>query len=101
MFEQLNKDGLLLQNDRLHHEWYESNCMHDCQSDFASHLKLQEGKSGLGLNVISFFNYCKRLELHIAKICLYNFDSLKSHFNIVKLGFTGVYIIFSNFSNFC
>ena len=30
----------------------------------------------------------------ITKICLYNVDSLKSHFYIVKLGFTGVYIIF-------
>ena len=31
---------------------------------------------------------------HITKACLYNFDSLKPHFYIVKLGFTGVYIIF-------
>ena len=31
---------------------------------------------------------------HIKKTCLYNFDSLKPHFYIVKLGFTGVYIIF-------
>ena len=29
----------------------------------------------------------------IAKTCLYNFDPLKPHFYIVKLGFTGVYII--------
>ena len=29
----------------------------------------------------------------ITKTCLYNFDPLKSHFYIVKLGFTGVYII--------
>ena len=28
------------------------------------------------------------------KTCLYNFDPLKPHFFIVKLGFTGVYIIF-------
>ena len=28
------------------------------------------------------------------KTCLYNFDHLKPHFYIVKLGFTGVYIIF-------
>ena len=28
------------------------------------------------------------------KICLYSFDPLKPHFCIVKLGFTGVYIIF-------
>ena len=30
----------------------------------------------------------------ITKTCLYNFDPLKPHFFIVKLGFTGVYIIF-------
>ena len=28
------------------------------------------------------------------EICLYNFDPLKSHIYTVKLGFTGVYIIF-------
>ena len=32
--------------------------------------------------------------MHITKTCLYNFDPLKPHFYIVKLGFTGVYIIF-------
>ena len=30
----------------------------------------------------------------ITKTCLYNFDPLQPHFYIVKLGFTGVYIIF-------
>ena len=30
----------------------------------------------------------------ITKTCLYNFDRLRTHFYIVKLGFTGVYIIF-------
>ena len=30
----------------------------------------------------------------ITKTCLYNFDPLKPHYYIVKLGFTGVYIIF-------
>ena len=30
----------------------------------------------------------------ITKTCLYSFDPLKPHFNIVKLGFTWVYIIF-------
>ena len=34
----------------------------------------------------------------ITKTCLYNFDPLKPHFYIVKLGFTGVYIIFLNFA---
>ena len=32
--------------------------------------------------------------ISITKTCLYNFDPLKPHFYIVKLGFTGVYIIF-------
>ena len=31
---------------------------------------------------------------HITKTRLYNVDPLKPHFFIVKLGFTGVYIIF-------
>ena len=31
---------------------------------------------------------------NITKTRLYNFDPLKPHFYIVKLGFTGVYIIF-------
>ena len=31
---------------------------------------------------------------HITKTYLYNFDPLKPHFYIVKLGFTGVYVIF-------
>ena len=30
----------------------------------------------------------------IVKTFLYNFDSLKPHFYIVKLGFTGVYLLF-------
>ena len=30
----------------------------------------------------------------MTKTCLYNFDPVKPHFYIVKLGFTGVYIIF-------
>ena len=30
---------------------------------------------------------------NITKTCLYNFDPLKSHYRIVKRGFTGVYII--------
>ena len=35
-----------------------------------------------------------KIAAHITKTCLYNFDPLKPHFYIVKLGFTGVYIIF-------
>ena len=36
----------------------------------------------------------KKCVLPITKTCLYNFDPLKPEFYIVKLGFTGVYIIF-------
>ena len=36
----------------------------------------------------------KKLFINITKTYLYNFDPLKPHFYIVKLGFTGVYIIF-------
>ena len=32
--------------------------------------------------------------ISITKTCLYNFDPLEPHFYIVKLGLTGVYIIF-------
>ena len=35
--------------------------------------------------------------MHITKTRLYNFDPLKPHFYIVKLGFTGVYNIFLTF----
>ena len=35
---------------------------------------------------------------NIMKTCLYNFDPIKPYFYIVKLGFTGVYIIFLNFA---
>ena len=34
----------------------------------------------------------------ITKTCLYNVDPLKPHFYMVKLGFTGVYIIFLIFA---
>ena len=34
------------------------------------------------------------MKYFITKTCLYNFDPIKPHFYIVKLGFTGVYIIF-------
>ena len=44
----------------------------------------------------SHLHFEKILEssINIMKTCLYNVDPLKPHFYIVKLGFTGVYIIF-------
>ena len=49
--------------------------------------------------VVKFSIYLNRhvfviLRDDITETCLYNFDPLKPHFYIVKLGFTGVYIIF-------
>ena len=38
------------------------------------------------------------LEFYITKTYLYNVDPLKPHFYVVKLGFTGVYIIFLIFA---
>ena len=35
-----------------------------------------------------------RILVYITKTCLYNVDLHKPHFYIVKLGFTGVYIVF-------
>ena len=41
------------------------------------------------------FNFFQVPEMSgITKTCLYNFDPVKPHFYIVKLGFTGVNIIF-------
>ena len=41
-----------------------------------------------------FCSEIRKRSVFIMKTCLYNFDLLKSHFYKVKLGFTGVYIIF-------
>ena len=46
----------------------------------------------LGLKKASYQELC--ILIYIRKTRLYNFDPLKPHFYIVKLGFTGVYIIF-------
>ena len=35
-----------------------------------------------------------QVKINITKTCLYNFDPLKPHFYIVKLGFTEIHIIF-------
>ena len=43
---------------------------------------------------IYLFFHVLSCSLSITKTYLYNFDPLKPHFYIVKLGFTGVYIIF-------
>ena len=64
---------------------------------YCHHLVQEEG--GWLLRTRLVYKVCCRcilfaLPYGITKTCLYNFDPLKPHFCIVKLGFTGVYIIF-------
>ena len=40
----------------------------------------------------------KKKKKNITKTCIYNFNPLKPHLYIEKLGFTGVYIIFLIFA---
>ena len=42
----------------------------------------------------SIWSYMRDVGLYITKTRLYSFDPLKPHFYTVKLGFTGVYIVF-------
>ena len=51
--------------------------------------------TGLSLAIrLSLSAYMDNVMYSITKTYLYNFDPLKPHFYIVKLGFTGVYSIF-------
>ena len=43
---------------------------------------------------LQLYKYLTEFRVAITKTRLYNFDPLKPHFYIVKLGFTGVHIIF-------
>ena len=59
---------------------------------------LQNLESQLGfITKLHAFKRSKRVKTavfaYITKTCLYDIDPLKPHFYIVKLGFTGVYII--------
>ena len=73
-----------------------------CFFRFVSFLFLLVSGKGCGLwlwhsldfSLTLFFITVFLLQLNIRETCLYNFDPLKPHFYIVKLGFTGVYIIF-------
>ena len=62
-------------------------CLQKC-GFYASELACEEPLIFAYKSVVITCQQC------ITKTCLYNFDPLKPHFYIVKLGFTGVYIIF-------
>ena len=51
-------------------------------------------KAILRKHFASFLKMSSNLNGIITKTCLYNFGPLKPHFYVVKLGFTGVYVIF-------
>ena len=60
-----------------------------------SKQKRKQGKSRWNGRLCRSYTIFKGICLwSITKTCLYNFDPLKPHFYTVKLGFTGVYIIF-------
>ena len=50
------------------------------------------------LRPLNFENVCEGHCDVLKKTCRYNFEPLKPHFYIVKLEFTGVYIIFVIFA---
>ena len=52
------------------------------------------GQHHLSLNIRISLLLILSLNLNITETRLYDFDPLKPHFYIVKLGFTGAYIIF-------
>ena len=58
-------------------------------------IKQKYRDSSLNRVSLVFLTNKNRLFLsYITKTCLYSIDPLKPHFYIVKLGFTGVYLIF-------
>ena len=46
------------------------------------------------LRYLFYFSKKIKLDISVTKTCLYNVDRLKPHFYIIKLGLTGVYIMF-------
>ena len=67
--------------------WGQQSLWSDCRNAMADlslrWANMSEGTLGFIFSLISS-----------SKTCLYNIDPLKPHFYIVKLGFTGVYIMF-------
>ena len=63
---------------------------------FEKRLDFVVRSAGLGFE-LSFVRFAGELSfmfLCITKTCLYDFDPLKPHFYIIKLGFAGVHLIF-------
>ena len=81
--------------DPAHDKTYNKTCATNKDSDQPAHPH-----SLIESLLIACAFYCRRAikreinETFITKTYLYNFDPLKPHFYMAKLGFTGVYIIF-------
>ena len=85
---------------------YKVACAFSEESDKPVDPRILSRTSTVRLKKLWMFGYRYRLQRNdslpgvygilydITKTCLYNFDPLKPHFYIVKLGFAGVYIIF-------
>ena len=83
-----------------------------CQSVSSLTVKASRKICSRQLSILFFFHFSSKISLdilyessvtvlqHLSESCfitktyLYDFDPLKPHFYIVKLGFTGIYIIF-------
>ena len=88
--------------------WHSLTGAFNIRYKIVNYINLQQGYRS-GPEVIKLFSHSIQLSMkislllnmkmptihiYITKTRLYNFDLLKPHFYIVKLGFTGVYIIF-------
>ena len=78
-----------------HNIYFHGEMRKTCYLDTHSYLELclcLEKKSVLNCTTLIAFFF--PLREYITKTCLHNFDPLKPHFYVVKLGLTGVFIIF-------
>ena len=94
----LDIEGLLIKKSRWHDAGSYSRSLTALLGSYVGR-KVLPGKVGWSFSRHSGFRpllSCNRLDMSvfITKTRLYNFDPLKPHFYMVKLGFTGVYIIF-------
>ena len=60
-------------------------------------LKILSRVLSVNLYLLPDSSFSVKKGLDVTKTCLYNVDPLEPHFYIVKLGFTGISIIFSYF----
>ena len=88
-----------MQGDNLHEMCKETICKKCARRQFARNVKTYLLKSiHKNISKCCLLQFLPIMLSVITKTYLYNSDPLKPHFYIVKLGFTGVYIIFLIFA---